>query len=361
VTSARSMSSQPTSQPQKRNGFRMMQRARAKLRRSPTIIDIAARVMCAVGVDSVALRRANRRLAIVMFHGIEPEPLSPACSHVLAVSMLRKQLTYLSENFRVLPLAEALERLGAGTLPDRAVALTFDDGTRNLASHAAPVLRSLNLPAAIFLATGPMGSDETLWPDRLWLAFARTDVSEVDLTDVGLGRMPLRNDAQRGKAYGVVVERLKNIPDSQRMAFMEWLLGALDVRDDRDSGPFRLLTWEEAHALVEDGHVALYPHTVTHPILARCADDKVKREVEDSCSAIEQELGHAPLVFAYPNGRPEDFDDRAVAALRQRGVRWALSTCQGLADSQSDPYALPRIGSTASFALFRLQVSGALK
>jgi peptidoglycan/xylan/chitin deacetylase (PgdA/CDA1 family) len=68
------------------------------------------------------------------------------------------------------------------------------------------------------------------------------------------------------------------------------------------------------------------------------------------------------MVFAYPNGRRQDFDTRAKDALRNRGVRWALSTTTGFADRDCDPMALPRlaVGGDSSFDYFRLMVSGGL-
>lgn len=319
-----------------------------------------ARLLCIASVPALGRLRNRRRLSILMFHGIEQEPLSPVCWHVLDVASLRRQLEFLRRHFTVLPLDEALERMHAGTLPDRAAVLTFDDGTRNLVTQAAPVLRDLQLPAAVFLSTGPMGSDETLWPDRLWLALARTSATQVDLADWGLRVYPLRTDADRGIAYAQAVLRFKDFPDTERMERLDALVTELGQAADTDPGPFRLLSWDEAHALAADGLVALYPHTVTHPILSRCSDEKVDREISDSCRTLERETGQAPTIFAYPNGRAQDFDERAKAALRRNGVRWALSTSYGFADSKSDPLALPRvsIGSNLSWAGFQVVVSG---
>lgn len=326
--------------------------------------ELAARLMCAAGVPALARRRqgGRRRLAILMFHGVEAEPLSPPCWHVLDATTLRRELEYVRRYFNVLPLEEALERLHAGRLPERAAALTFDDGTRNLATHAAPVLREVGLPAAVFLATGPMGTGEALWPDRLWLAFARTKAPDVDLTAIGLGPRSLRSAAGRGEAYAATVERFKDLPDADRIAQLKSLVGTLGPEFDAYDGPFQLLSWDEAHALASNGRVTLHPHSVTHPILSRCPDEKVEREVFESCAVLEHETGRAPTVFAYPNGRPQDFDERAKRALRRRGVRWALSTSEGFAHRDCDPLALPRIpiGSDLSFARFRLLISGAL-
>ncbi|ORV62273.1 polysaccharide deacetylase family protein [Mycobacterium europaeum] len=324
--------------------------------------NLVAVLLCAVGVPAFTRARHRHKLAIVMFHGVEDQPLSPACRHVLDAALYRRQIAYLHRHFNVLPLEEALERLADGTLPPRAVAITFDDGTRNLATRAVPVLRELGLPAAVFLATGAIGSGETLWPDRLWLAIARTAATEVDLTALGLGVHSLVGMAHRAKAYAAAVEGLKGLPDADRLGALDDVLGALGHRDDGDGGPFRMLSWEEARAMAGDGLVTLHPHSVTHPILARCDDDKVKREIADSCAALERETGRRPRVFAYPNGRPRDFDDRARDALRDRGIRWALSTRPGFADPRCDPLALPRlaVSSDASFGHFRLLVSGGL-
>lgn len=327
-----------------------------------TVKNAAAALLCAAGADALARRRHRDALAILMFHGVEDRPPSPPCWHVSGAALFRRQLRYVRAHFNVLALEDALDRLAGGTLPPRALAITFDDGTRNLATHAMPVLRELELPAAVFLATGPIGTDRTLWPDRLWLAIAHSLAREIDLTPWGLGARPLKSNIERGAAYTVVVEKLKNLPDPQRIAALDEILCALGHHDDGDGGPFRMLSWEQARQLAADPLVTLYPHTVTHPILARCDDVKLHREITESCAAIERETGSPPTVFAYPNGRLQDFDERAKDVLRARGVRWALSTAPGFADRSCDPLALPRlaVGGDASLNYFKLLVSGGL-
>lgn len=325
-----------------------------------TVKNMAARLLCAVGVPALARRRHRDVLGIVMFHGVEDQALSPACWHVLDAATYRRQLEYIREHFNVLPLEDALNRLAAATLPPRTMAITFDDGTRNLATHAVPVLRELGLPAAVFLATGPMDSGETLWPDRLWLAIAGTAAIDVDLTALGLGICSLEGEASRGKVYASAAARMKDLPDADRITVLGEVLDALG--DGGDGGPFRMLSWDEARDMASDGLVTLYPHTVSHPILSRCTDDKVTQEITDSCTTLERETGRAPKVFAYPNGRLQDFDARAQEVLRGRGVRWALSTRYGFADRCCDPMALPRlpVGSDTSFNYFKLMVSRGL-
>jgi peptidoglycan/xylan/chitin deacetylase (PgdA/CDA1 family) len=333
----------------------------ACVKTNEAVKELAARMLCMAGVPALARRRMRGQLAILMYHGVEANPLSPPCPYVIDAATLRRQLEFVRRHFHVLPLEEALERLRAGTLPDHAAALTFDDGTRNIATHAAPILRDLGLPAAVFLSTGPMGTGEALWADCLWTSFAQTKLPAIDLAAVGLGTCSLRSHAERSMAWTAAAAHLKELPDEERMARVKWLVATLGPKFDAYGGPFQLLSWDEARGLANDGLVTLHPHSVTHPILSRCSDEKVEYEISESCATLERETGHAPTIFAYPNGRLEDFDERVRAALRRNGICWALSTSRGFAHWDSDPFALPRIGiaSNISPARFRFNVSGA--
>jgi len=329
----------------------------------PSLLGVAKRLvavlLCAFGAPAIARRVNRRHLSILMFHGVESEPVSPPCDYVLDVATLRRELGYIRDKFHVLPLQEALERLYSGTLPKRAATITFDDGTMNLLTHAAPVLGELELPAAVFLATGLMGTEKALWADALWLAFAQTSAETLDLAPLGLGDVALASAAQRGAACSKAVEHLKVLPDDERLAAVDSLIGQLNPHSS-DPGPFRLLSWDQARLLAADGSVTLHPHSSTHPILSQCSDEKVLHEVTQSCADIEREIGSAPTVFAYPNGELRDFDERCRAALRGRGIRWALATTHGFAHRDSDPLAIPRVGiaSSLSFPSFKLVASG---
>ena len=52
-----------------------------------------------------------------------------------------------------------------GRLPERAVALTFDDGFRSVAREAAPLLRDRGVRATVFCVSGRLGG-ESDWPSR---------------------------------------------------------------------------------------------------------------------------------------------------------------------------------------------------
>ena len=90
---------------------------------------------------------------ILTYHSISVGP-PPLC---IAPDVFAEQMHWLRKNAQVLPLADLAESLAEGTPPSRAVALTFDDGFQDFYDNAAPALRSLGLPATVFLPAGYCG------------------------------------------------------------------------------------------------------------------------------------------------------------------------------------------------------------
>lgn len=110
-------------------------------------------------------------LSILMYHQIGEFPAPK--NHRAGYCQLRRfraQMHFLKQaGYRVLPLDAALAGLfGAASLPSKGVVLTFDDGYRNFAEHALPVLQEHAFPATVFMISGKIGG-RAEWldaPDR---------------------------------------------------------------------------------------------------------------------------------------------------------------------------------------------------
>lgn len=73
----------------------------------------------------------------------------------LPAARFAEQMRELRDGFRIVSLLDGLEMLARGEVPNRdLVAVTFDDGYREVYSAAWPVLRHLKIPATVFIATG---------------------------------------------------------------------------------------------------------------------------------------------------------------------------------------------------------------
>ncbi|MEP5763812.1 MAG: polysaccharide deacetylase family protein [Halieaceae bacterium] len=89
---------------------------------------------------------------ILLYHHVSE--LTPASTSVTP-DQFRQQLDYLvQEQFTVLPLAQMLDRIYAGeSLPDRSVAISFDDAYLSVFTEAWPQLQKRRMPFTVFVST----------------------------------------------------------------------------------------------------------------------------------------------------------------------------------------------------------------
>ena len=102
----------------------------------------------------------RRRLLILAYHGLALEDeheWNP--SLFFSREAFARRLAILRElGATVLPLDEAVTRLADGTLPERAVCLTFDDGNRDFLEVGVPLLATHDFPATVYVTTSPAAS-----------------------------------------------------------------------------------------------------------------------------------------------------------------------------------------------------------
>ena len=96
---------------------------------------------------------------------------------VVSPAKFEAQLEWLAANdYRVVRLADVRNFLaGTQALPQKSVAITFDDGYESVYRYAYPVLKRLGFAATMFVYTDFIGSRDALtWPqmDEMWRAGA---------------------------------------------------------------------------------------------------------------------------------------------------------------------------------------------
>jgi peptidoglycan/xylan/chitin deacetylase (PgdA/CDA1 family) len=318
------------------------------------VIPVLQSVARAARLDLLARVANRRRLLIVTYHGIRDDA-SPARSWLLLpLSEFERQVEFLGAHYDVLPIDEAL----AETESSRPRAcITFDDGYRNNLEFALPVLQRLRLPATIFLPTAFIGSKDLLWTTRLDFAFRRVDESTRSL----FASWASVSGAKDGDVpTHRISDALKRMAPVKRNEMLMRIFSQAPAPTDEEVAPHAFLSWEEVAAMEATGLVAFGAHTVNHEIVRNLNDVTLRRELADSLAVVRARCARPSRVFAYPNGRDIDFDDRAARILEELGCIAAVSTIEGLNDSSAPRYALRRIsvGGDMGFAEFRSRVSG---
>ncbi len=288
------------------------------------------------GATVLSRRGSAASLLVLIFHRVlpQPDPLLPAEPDGATFA---NQMDLLADNFRVLPLREAVSALARGSLPARSLCITFDDGYANNLKVALPILRSRGLPATVFVAPAFLNGGR-MFNDTLIEAIRRAP-ARLDLRSEGLGELDLTHDSQRSDAIDRLLAELKYLEPAERLCRVLDIAACAQAELPTDL----MMTDDQVRELHAAG-IEIGAHTMTHPILTRIDAAAAAREMRESKARLE-EITRAPvLCFAYPNGRPaRDYGRGHVELARQSGFVLALSTAWGAATARSDVYQIPRI------------------
>jgi len=101
-------------------------------------------------------------LTVLQYHHVSS---STPASTSISPEQFSKHLLWLEDNnFQVVPLAEALAKIHAGEiLPDKTVAITFDDGYLDNYTMAFPLLRQRSWPFTVFINPAPHDAGRIGW------------------------------------------------------------------------------------------------------------------------------------------------------------------------------------------------------
>lgn len=275
------------------------------------------------GLAALQRVRLRHRIVILTYHDID-------------APTFKGHLEFLARTYNIVSLTEAVATVGHGEpLPERALVLTFDDGFKSFYTTVYPSLRQFRAPATVFLITGYVGTDDIPWFGWIDLASRkRSDIADVLPNFLrGVEWPSLRRSLM---AY------LKTVPDEERRSLTEKIMLRIEASDE-EKDRYRLLTWNQVREMESSGLVSFGGHTRTHPILSRVGLDTAKQEIAGCAADLEREIGPATRHFAYPNGRPADFNEQVRSMVQEAGFASAVTSIRGTNGPGDDLFALRRI------------------
>jgi peptidoglycan/xylan/chitin deacetylase (PgdA/CDA1 family) len=283
-------------------------------------------------------KRARRNLQILTYHRVNDE--GDIYFPATRIGVFDRQMRYLSKNFNVLPLEEAVERMANSDLGENTMVVTLDDGYRDNFVNAFPVLKKYGLPTTIFLASGVIGNGGLLWHDRVFSAFRSTRTPVME-DPAGSGKVyALRSSEERIVALRATLRWLRTLPETGRQEAIFALEEALET-GEQDAEEAIMLRWEEIRHM-QNHRVTFGSHTQTHPILSALPEQTAREEICHSKELIEKQIGIPVKAFAYPNGTENDFDETSIRILKDAGFTCAVTTIFGTNTCGDDLFRLKR-------------------
>ena len=263
---------------------------------------------------------------MLLYHRIAKPPMDPWDLSV-APDIFDSHMALLASECHPLPLAELIQRALSNSLPERAVAVTFDDGYLDNLEAGLPVLERYGVPATIYVATGYVGAERAFWwdeVDQLLLGEGeRPGHLEIELAGQ-TQRFATGTPAERRTALeGVLqhgVRRRATGQDIEQLLERLRSWAGLTVRPGPGGRPMKA---QELASLASNPLIDLGAHSHTHPSLTSLDPRQQRSEVAASGAFMAELTGSRPGGFSYPFGDYERTTRRAVAA---EGFEYAVTT-----------------------------------
>ncbi|MEP6913284.1 MAG: polysaccharide deacetylase family protein [bacterium] len=297
-------------------------------------------------------RWRQRRLLILAYHGIslDDEHHWDPSLYITPHAFRRRMQLLKDSNCTVLPLAEAIRSLYACDLPEKCVALTFDDGNYDFYKEAQPILREFGFPVTVYLTTfysqfrKPVFDvicSYVLWKGRN----AQLDLREITGQE---GKVSLSDTSVRVGTLERLREfaRVRKLSAEGKDSLVASIAAQLNIDYDALCARriLQILSPDEVKTLAAQG-VDIQLHTHRH----RMPPDRVMffREIEDNRDSIEAMTGAKASHFCYPSGV---YDQAFLPWLDQAGIVSATTCDVGFASPESHPLLLPRLLDTSGLS-----------
>jgi len=295
---------------------------------------------------------------ILMYHSIAPDNVAEFVDppNRLSPEQFGKQMAFLNEHRRVVPLSQVVDQIASGVTPSvGTVCITFDDGYLDNLTIASPILEKYNFPATLFLATGYVERGESQWADTLHWTFRHRTSDSLQIPLLGIQTTNLRSEAARA----VILKKIHAYLLEATYLRRKELLNEINRQLMPEGKVPRLtLNWDDVRALCRK-----YPffeiggHTRDHIDLQKHRGELAHAEIDGCSEDIWRELGVRPRHFSFPYGRWCDETRQIVHASNwQSAVGINIKT---RVDNTIDKFSIPRVEAPRTMTDLRFKTSGA--
>jgi len=310
-----------------------------------------------LGLNALFRFLNRKKILILMYHGICDDGftlLKGYDERHIPASLFRKHLDYLRrKGYSFVSMSELVEIIRGQNEAKKIVALTFDDGFRNVVENAYPLLKEFQAKGCYYLITDLIGTDRLVWTDYIETVVRNSPKGVFELTYKGDKiRYRLDTKASYESAMKDIKAKLRKLSDKDRNEHMRQF-------ENRETGnipkEFLFAQWEQIGSL-DKNVLEIGSHTKTHPNCDRLSSEKeFEEELHDSRMEIEKRIGIPVRHFCYPAGA---FNSEIIGRLKGYGYGSAVTTQPGLNDEDADLFSLKRVYVDESFLWFKATTSG---
>jgi peptidoglycan/xylan/chitin deacetylase (PgdA/CDA1 family) len=281
---------------------------------------------------------------ILVYHRIAS--LTPD-SHGLCTppEIFREHMDLIRRSFCPISLEDLVRAAAQGCIPERAVAVTLDDGYLDALTTASPILSDCRVPATFFVNTDRLDQQHERWWDMLESVFSSERIPHALRLQVNGEALNLAtaSAAERALALKRLNETAWPMSACARAGLVHDVLSWSQV-NGFPRATHRVLTGDEIRTLASRPDHGIGAHTVNHLALSAQPVETRRTEIADSKTTLEQLLGRPVQLFSYPYG---DFDADTLAIVLESGFLAAVTVETGMVRSGVNRLLIPRCEAAA--------------
>lgn len=307
-------------------------------------------------IGSFATTVLGSRGCLLTFHRVAPAPVwktLPNRNFYIDLDFFDRLLAYLGRTgWKVVTIAEALQRANRNDPNDRYVNFSIDDCYRDTYELAVPLFRRHGVPITLFVTTGI--------PDGIvpmWWAGLEDAILHRDEVIVAGRTVRVDTTAAKRKAYAWIEKEWDRVGAAASYA----TFCAQNSIDAEEAHWRHAISWRMLDELRRDPLVEIGAHGATHSRISTLPLNAAVSDLKQCRERLMQRISVSAHHFAFPYGRSGDCGARDFELVREAGFSSAATTRKGLIRGPRDPFQLPRNtlnGAHRNLAAVELHLNG---
>jgi peptidoglycan/xylan/chitin deacetylase (PgdA/CDA1 family) len=311
-------------------------------------------------IDLLLQKLSRKSVLNVMYHGVVKENSNYFSPRHITADQFEKQLKYISKNFNVISLKEAIEiKKNKIKQKTKTLTISFDDGYLNNLTTALPLLEKYNLKTSFFISSILTTEMEirTLWSDIIAAInyFYKNETIKV-------GNYQFKNLIEINTRIHLA-DFIKKSDATERDNLLKSLIETYDLKKKLNSIPdevWKLMNKEDLQKFAESPIVEIGSHGHLHYNLALINTGDAINDMKKSKDLLESTLNQEIDMIAYPDGNySEEIKDLAF----KLGFRYQIAVNYLSTNDIKDSRIINRhgISSTTTFESNMINLSNSFK
>lgn len=300
-------------------------------------------------------KHISSKRAILCYHRIckhKPHSIHSFDTNFITVDLLNAQLNWLSKFAKFVSLDEITDFSRENNEKKWQIAITFDDGYRDVLHYGLPLLEKYRIPAHIFISTLFVEDPACLpWWDMLFFIFKQWR-KPIKIEIKGESHFyNLAKDGDKIRFLKELSHYFIEMGPKDVFALQNSLLEGINSGMNIPSN--EILRKDDIQNLSSSKFITFGAHSVTHANLARCSPKEIQHEIYEAKEKLEEWTGKEIKWFAYPYGIKKYRNSLIIENIRKAKFKGALTTDGGYVTKNKDPFQIPRIGIDGNWKIRR--------